>query len=210
MYKILNMKNYLLMICMLITCHLSAQSTNSKLTFRDKAQVYAEVSGLQAIYNLVSVGAGLEINRYQFGINFLAGNHLFSHAFNEVTFVNYGDLHFVHNRSEDIIFKAYLNKSRKGAYAGMLLNFLHWDVNDHVTKLVQPIATTYVVPYIGYRLFPFKEYFYIDASVGLAYNFRAGQSETIGTKTYSFNKTGLEFSPNFSIGKRFSLRKKKS
>jgi hypothetical protein len=59
------------------------------------------------------VVAGLETNRYQFGINFLVGNHLFSHAFNEVTFVNFGDLHFIHIRSEDIIFKAYLKNRIK-------------------------------------------------------------------------------------------------
>ncbi|MBS3739442.1 MAG: hypothetical protein KGY51_10690, partial [Psychroflexus sp.] len=60
-----------------------------------------------------------------------------------------------------------------------------------------------VVPRLGFRVFPFKEYFYADASFGWSFNLSGTETKTLGQTSYKTSAGGFIYF--LQVGVRFNL-----
>ena len=97
----------------------------------------------------------------------------------------------------------YLRKDRKGIYGGLLGGPEWFYMEDKISGARETIVKTYIVPQVGFRIFPFKEYFYIDASMGWSFNLGGTEPRTLGQTTYNASRGG--FIPFLQLGFRFTF-----
>jgi hypothetical protein len=204
------MKRITFALCFLaITIQSYAQDNATKQTTKNDFKVFAEFSPFLAAFNLVSINAGVEFKKYQVGVSFTKGYHHFSDGLNKSTFKNFGDLHFLHDQSEEISVKRYFKDSRKGLYIGLLLNLTHWEVQNQTENVSVNKIGRYATIFSGYRWFPsFKnnDVFYIEPNFGVSARLNGDDFTKVGTKSFIFNQP-FELTPNIYMGARFKLKK---
>jgi hypothetical protein len=207
--KEIAMKKIVLMLCVFsATLPLYSQETKQSKPEESIVRVFVEISPFLAAFELVSVASGLEFSRYQMGVGFTKGSHLFSHALNETTFKNYGTLHFLHNQSEEIFIKRYFKESRKGLYLGLLFNLTHWEVQNHDQDISVNKVGKYLTTYVGYRWFPLKNsVFYLEPNFGISARLNGVDLTQVGNQSFSFLQPPFELTPNVLMGAIFKLKK---
>jgi hypothetical protein len=205
------MKKLAFIICLIATTTNSySQVDTKKETSKNGFQYYAEFSPFLAAFSLVSINAGVEFRKYQIGVSFTKGNHHFSHGLNKSTFKNFGDLHFLHNQSEEVSIKRYFKDNRKGLYIGLLLNLTHWEVQNQAENVSVNKIGKYATIFTGYRWFPpFKnnDIFYIEPNFGVSVRLNGDDYTEVGTKSFTFNQP-FELTPNIYMGARFRIGNK--
>lgn len=200
------MKKLLIATALLFACaQLNAQT---KFEARNP-KIFVEFSPFLAAFNLVVVGGGVEWDKYSAGVAYTTGRHHFSHSLNKITFQNFGDLHFLHNRSEDIFVKRYFNNDRTGFSVSALFNLTHWEAQNHAEDIAKNITGTYATLNGSYRWFPFQKYIYIEPIFGVSYNSSSKETVVVGTQSFNFNKQPFELTPEIKIGTRINLFKPK-
>ena len=206
-----NLKSYKMKKLLIATAILFASAqANAQTKFEDtNPKVFVEFSPFLAAFNLVVIGGGLEWNKYSVGVAYTTGHHHFTHDLNVVTFQNFGDLHFLHTRSEDIFVKRYFNTNRTGFSVSALFNLTHWEVENHDEDKTKNITGVYGTLNGSYRWFPFQKYVYIEPILGVSYNFSGKETVAVGTESFNFNKQPFEITPEIKIGTRINLFKAK-
>jgi hypothetical protein len=206
----MTMKKTTLALCFLaITIQSYSQDIIQKEPIKNDFKVFAEFSPFLAAFNLISINAGVEFRKYQVGISFTKGDHNFSHGLNKSTFKNFGDLHFLHNQSEEVSVKRYFKDTRKGLYIGLLLNLTHWEVQNHTENVSVNKIGKYATIFSGYRWFPpFKnnDVFYIEPNFGVSVRLNGDDYTKVGTQSFIFNQP-FELTPNIYMGARFKFKK---
>lgn len=118
-------------------------------------------------------------------------------------FNNTENLHVRRNNAVELFANYYLRKDRKGIYAGVMGGPEWFFMEDKISGARETILKNYVVPRLGFRVFPFKEYFYMDASFGWSFNLSDTTERTLGQSTYSAANGGFIYF--LQLGARFNL-----
>jgi hypothetical protein len=203
------MKYFLIATALFISMQSIAQiaDNTSKNKFNKKdIQVWVDVSPIFFLGGAyASFGAGAEYNRFQFGVNIVRANSL-NKQFTEGIFTKIDNLQFGTTKSEEIVLKTFLKRSRKGFYLGLLANFTEYDLKETITNKTLTIASTNLDAFAGYRVFPFKKIFYIDGGFGISKNISSKATKMLGNESFAFQNK-VDFLPFLSLGARFSLFK---
>ncbi len=120
-------------------------------------------------------------------------------------FNNAENINVRRNNAVELFANYYFRKDRKGMYAGVLGGPEWFIMEDKISGKKETIVKNYVVPRLGIRAFPFKKYFYADASFGWSVNVSGTKQRTLGQTTYS--STGGGFIYFLQLGARFNLTK---
>lgn len=146
---------------------------------------------------------GLEFNRWHTGITGFTVKP--PEFIKTIFFRNAEDITIEQNDAIEIFVSYYLRPDRKGLYFGVIGGPEWFKVKDDLTNSTETIVKSYVLPRVGLRVFPFKRYFYVDASVGWSFNLRGTEQRTLGETTYNASAGGLlNF---FQLGVRLPLTK---
>ena len=207
MTEVADTASHLIIVAIFCLCF----EANAQRKFEDtNPKIFVEFSPFLAAFNLVVISGGLEWDKYSVGVAYTGGQHHFTHSLNEITFQNFGELHFLHNRSEDIFVKRYFNNDRTGFSVSALFNLTHWDVENHDENITKSITGVYGTLNGSYRWFPFQKYIYIEPILGVSYNFSNKETIAVGTQSFNFNKQPFEITPEIKIGTRINLYKTKN
>ena len=148
-----------------------------------------------------SVGA--EFNHWHTG---LIGFNVKPPEFIKTTFFRNADnITIEQNYAIELFVNYYLRPDRKGLYFGLIGGPEWFKIKDDITAAKTTIIKSYVVPNVGLRLFPFKKYFYTDASIGWSFNLSGTEKQTLGATSYNASSGGLLYF--FQLGARFPLAK---
>lgn len=109
------------------------------------------------------------------------------------------------NNAIEIFANYFLRKDRKGIYAGLLGGPEWFMMEDKISGTKETIVKSYIVPKLGLRVFPFKKYFYADASFGWSFNLSGTETKTLGQSSYNASAGGFIYF--LQIGVRFNLVK---
>ena len=109
------------------------------------------------------------------------------------------------NNAIELFANYYLQKDRKGIYAGILGGPEWFMMEDKISGAKETIVKNYVVPRLGLRVFPFKNIFYADASFGWSFNLSGTDSRTLGQTSYNASAGGFIYF--LQVGARFNLKK---
>lgn len=109
------------------------------------------------------------------------------------------------NNAFELFANYYLRKDRKGIYTGVMGGPEWFMMEDKLTGARETIVKSYIVPRLGFRVFPFVKYFYADASFGWSFNLSGTEPRTLGQTTYSAASGGFIYF--FQLGARFNLTK---
>lgn len=148
---------------------------------------------------------GIEYSRFQSGFIYLKTK--LTPGFRDVIFNDAKNLDVPLNWAAEVFTNVYLRKDRKGFYAGMIYSYDGYSVIDLPTQKKEDFNKSYLVTRIGFRWFPFKEYFYIDGGYGVSVNLDGAATRILGSSIYS-HKTTLAL-PFFAVGGRISFTKHK-
>jgi hypothetical protein len=206
----MKLKNILL-LCVIISTQVNAQSTLKPFNSKD-VQAFAEFSPFLAGFQLVSISAGVEFNKWQMGASFSKGTHHFTHGLSKTTFANFRNLHFLHNQSEEIFVKRYFKADRSNFYVGALFNLTHWEAQNEAQKVYVNTVGRYFTIYGGYRWFPYKKknnIFYIEPNFGISTRLNDNSVTQVGDQSFSYLRPPFELTPNVLAGARFNLMRKK-
>ncbi|WP_194975845.1 hypothetical protein [Aquiflexum lacus] len=144
---------------------------------------------------------GLEFNHWQVG---LIGFSVVPPDFIKNTFFqNAEGVNIRRNSAAELYARYYLRPDRKGIYISVLGGPEWFVMEDNDTKVTESLVKSYVVPNLGFRVFPFKEYFYFDASFGYSFNLSGTEERILGAARYSASKGGMIYF--FQLGVRFRL-----
>ncbi|WP_373494753.1 hypothetical protein [Aquiflexum sp.] len=147
---------------------------------------------------------GLEFNHWQVG---LIGFSVVPPEFIKNTFFrNANGVDITQNNAAEIYLRYYLRKDRKGIFFGLLGGPEWFDMRDKATGASEQLVKSYLVPNFGFRVFPFKEYFYVDASMGYSFNLSGTEERTLGNTSYRASSGGMIYF--FQLGARFKLGSK--
>jgi hypothetical protein len=180
-----------------VSIGLFAQSTPQISS--EKGMLYADLSPLFFASGGWGFAVGYEQKRVQIGINFVGvkklGGQLAAGLFENDTKLDIRD-----NLGAELMVNYFLKPSRKGFYAGAILGYSQFNIKNIEKNTASSKAiSVYGDLRLGYRWFPFKEYFYIDAAYGF--------SRKIASTTsidYVF-KSEFSFFPFLNVGARFKL-----
>lgn len=147
--------------------------------------------------------ASIEFSNWQIGA---IGFSVVPPDFITQTFFNNTDnIKIRRNNAFELFANYYLRKDRKGIYTGVMGGPEWFLMEDKLSGTRETIVKNYVVPRLGFRVFPFKEYFYADASFGWSFNLSGTDERTLGQTTYSATNGG--FICFLQLGVRFNLTK---
>ncbi len=145
--------------------------------------------------------ASLEFSNWQIGA---IGFSVVPPDFITQTFFNNTEnLKIRRNNAFELFANYSMRKDRKGIYGGILGGPEWFFMEDELSGATETLVKYYIVPRIGFRIFPFKEYFYVDASMGWSFNLSGTKLRTLGQTTY--NATSGGFIPFIQLGARFYL-----
>jgi hypothetical protein len=198
-------------IVLLFSLNVFAQQMPAKTAASKKdagPQFFVDVSPIFFLGGAyASFGTGIEYNRFLLGVNIIRSNKL-NTQFKEDVFVRgSANFDFTNVKSEEIVAKVFLKKSRKGFYAASLINFTEYKATQKVSNQTQKISGTNLDIFIGYRWFPFKKIFFVDGGFGTSRNIANNGANLFLNDNLAF-KTTPDFLPFLSIGSRFSFNKK--
>jgi hypothetical protein len=145
-------------------------------------------------------GTGVEFSRFQIGLNY-AGYKTMPSAFRDVLFQNPTRLSVANSNAVELLGNVYLRKDRKGFYVGVLTNYFRADVTENATKIMESSNSINFDLLAGFRWFPFKQYFYIDAAYGFS---KLVTSSTSKSNIYAY-ESGFKWFPFVNMGVRFGL-----
>lgn len=146
---------------------------------------------------------GLEFDNWQIGA---IGFSVVPPNFITQTFFNNTDnLKIRRNNAVELFANYYLRRDRKGIYGGVVGGPEWFVIEDKLSGKTETIVKSYVVPRMGIRVFPFKKYFYADASFGWSFNLSGTDSRTLGQTTYHATQGGFIYF--LQLGARFNLIK---
>ena len=111
------------------------------------------------------------------------------------------------NNAIEIFANYYLRNDRKGIYAGALGGPEWFVMEDGISGVKETIVKNYLVPRLGFRVFPLKNIFYADASLGWSFNLSGTETKTIGQTSYNASAGGFIYF--LQIGARVNLIKNK-
>jgi hypothetical protein len=170
---------------------------------KKEVQAFAEINPQFFAFGGYGGGLGVEYSRFQSGFIFI--HTKLTPNFRDAIFTNAEDLEVPVNWAAEAFTNIYLRKDRKGFYAGLIYSYDGYSVTDVPSQKKEKFNKSYLVTRVGFRWFPFKEYFYIDGGYGFSVNLDGAATRTLGSSTYSHKtKLGLPF---FAVGGRFSLTK---
>jgi hypothetical protein len=145
--------------------------------------------------------ASLEFSNWQIGA---IGFSVVPPDFITQTFFNNTDnLKIRRNNAFELFANYYLRKDRKGIYGGVMGGPEWFVMEDKLSGETETIVKSYFVPKLGIRVFPFKRYFYADASFGWSFNLSGTEPRTLGQTTYSATSGGFIYF--LQLGARFNL-----
>lgn len=172
---------------------------------KKEVQFFAEVNPQFFAFGGYGGGLGIEYSRFQSGFIYLKTK--LTPGFRDVIFNDAKNLDVPLNWAAEVFTNVYLRKDRKGFYAGMIYSYDGYSVIDLPTQKKEDFNKSYLVTRIGFRWFPFKEYFYIDGGYGVSVNLDGAATRILGSSIYS-HKTTLAL-PFFAVGGRISFTKHK-
>jgi hypothetical protein len=120
-------------------------------------------------------------------------------------FNNTDNLKIRRNNAVEFFANYYLRNDRKGIYGGILGGPEWFVMEDKITNTKETIVKSYVVTRLGFRVFPFKKYFYTDASFGYSFNLSDTESRTLGQTIYNASSGGFIYF--LQLGVRLNLTK---
>lgn len=170
---------------------------------KKELQLFAEVNPQFFAFSGFGGGLGVEFSRFQTGLIYL--NTELTPEFRDAIFNNAKNLDIPLNWAAEIFVNAFLRKDRKGFYTGLIYSYDGYSVIDVATQKKEDFNKSYLVTRVGFRWFPFKEYFYIDGGYGVSINLDGVNTRVLGSSTYS-PKSILSL-PFFAVGGRISLNK---
>ena len=203
-------KSLLIVTVVLITTCLFAQDKpsffQSQILGKGKNQFPLQLSFDAYPFLFLSNGGGGSIG-LEFG-NWQVGAIGFSVAppdYIKITFFqNANDIKVSRNNAVEIFANYYLRNDRKGIYTGIMGGPEWFMLEDKISGAKETIVKSYVVPRIGVRVFPFKRFFYADASFGWSFNVSGTETETLGQT--NFNASAGGFIYFLQVGARFDLK----
>lgn len=147
--------------------------------------------------------ASIEFSNWQVGV---IGFSVVPPDFITQTFFNNTDnLKIRRNNAVELFANYYLRKDRKGIYVGVMGGPEWFVMEDKISGETETIVKSYVVPRLGFRVFPFREYFYADASFGWSFNLSGTETKTLGQTSYNASAGGFIYF--LQVGARFNLKK---
>lgn len=147
--------------------------------------------------------ASIEFSNWQVGV---IGFSVVPPDFITQTFFNNTDnLKIRRNNAVELFANYYLRKDRKGIYGGVMGGPEWFVMEDKISGETETIVKSYVVPRLGFRVFPFREYFYADASFGWSFNLSGTETKTLGQTIYNASAGGFIYF--LQVGARFNLKK---
>lgn len=170
---------------------------------KKELQLFAEINPQFFAFSGFGGGLGVEFSRFQTGFIYL--NTKLTPGFRDAIFNNAKNLDIPLNWAAEIFANAYIRKDRKGFYTGLIYSYDGYSITDVPTEKKEDLTKSYLVARVGFRWFPFKEYFYIDGGYGVSFNLNATDERVLGSSTYS-PKSILAL-PFFAVGGRISLHK---
>ncbi len=170
---------------------------------KKELQFFAEINPQFFAYSGFGGGAGVEFSRFQTGAIYL--NTKLTSGFRDAIFNNATNLDVPLNWAAEVFANIYLRKDRKGFYTGFIYSYDGYSVTDVPTQSKEEFNKSYLVTRVGFRWFPFKEYFYIDGGYGVSFNLSGSENRVLGGSTYS-PKSVLAL-PFFAVGARIYLNK---
>ena len=203
-------KSLLIVTVVLITTCLFAQDKpsffQSQILGKGKNQFPLQLSFDAYPFLFLSNGGGGSIG-LEFG-NWQVGAIGFSVAppdYIKITFFqNANDIKVSRNNAVEVFANYYLRKDRKGIYTGIMGGPEWFMLEDKISGAKETIVKSYVVPRIGVRVFPFKRFFYADASFGWSFNVSGTETKTLGQT--NFNASAGGFIYFLQVGARFDLK----
>ena len=146
---------------------------------------------------------GLEFSNWQVGV--IGFSVVPPDYIKNTFFENADNIKVTRNNAVELYVNYYLRKDRKGLYAGILGGPEWFLMEDKTSRAKETIVKSYVVPRLGFRLFPFKKFFYADASFGWSFNLSGTETKTLGQTTYNASSGGFIYF--LQVGVRFNLIK---
>jgi hypothetical protein len=146
---------------------------------------------------------GLEFSNWQVGV--IGFSVVPPDYIKNTFFENADNIKVTRNNAVELYANYYLRKDRKGLYAGILGGPEWFLMEDKISRAKETIVKSYVVPRLGFRLFPFKNFFYADASFGWSFNLSGTETKTLGQTTYNASSGGFIYF--LQVGARFNLIK---
>jgi len=146
---------------------------------------------------------GLEFSNWQVGV--IGFSVVPPDYIKNTFFENADNIKVTRNNAVELYVNYYLRKDRKGLYAGILGGPEWFLMEDKISRAKETIVKSYVVPRLGFRLFPFKKFFYADASFGWSFNLSGTETKTLGQTTYNASSGGFIYF--LQVGVRFNLIK---
>jgi hypothetical protein len=146
---------------------------------------------------------GLEFSNWQVGV--IGFSVVPPDYIKNTFFENADNIKVTRNNAVELYANYYLRKDRKGLYAGILGGPEWFLMEDKISRAKETIVKSYVVPRLGFRLFPFKKFFYADASFGWSFNLSGTETKTLGQTTYNASSGGFIYF--LQVGARFNLIK---
>jgi hypothetical protein len=170
---------------------------------KKELQLFAEINPQFFTYSGYGGGLGLEFSRFQTGFIYL--NTKLTPGFRDAIFDNAKELDVPLNWAAEVFANIFLRKDRKGFYAGFIYSYDGYSVTDVPSQSKEEFNKSYLVTRVGFRWFPFKEYFYIDGGYGVSLNLSGSDDRVLGSSTYS-PKSVLTL-PFFALGGRIYLNR---
>ncbi len=165
-------------------------------------QLFAEINPQFFAFGGFGGGLGVEFSRFQTGFIYL--NTKLTPTFRDAIFNDAKNLDVPVNWAAEVFANAFLRKDRKGFYAGLIYSYDGYFVTDVPTQQKEEYSKSYLVTRVGFRWFPFKEYFYIDGGYGVSFNLNGTDKRILGSSIYS--PRSVLTLPFFAVGGRFSLK----
>ena len=120
-------------------------------------------------------------------------------------FQNADNVKIRRNNAVELFANYYLRRDRKGIYAGILGGPEWFMLEDKLSGTKETLVKSYIVPKLGLRVFPFKNFFYADASFGWSFNLSGTETQTLGKTSYNASAGGFIYF--LQVGTRFNLTK---
>ncbi len=172
---------------------------------KKELQLFAEINPQFFAFGGYGGGLGVEFSRFQTGFIYLKTK--LTPTFRDAIFNDAQNLDIPKNWAAEVFANIFLRKDRKGFYTGLIYSYDGYSVTDLPSQKNEDFTKSYLVTRVGFRWFPFKEYFYIDGGYGISFNMNGVDERKLGSSTYSLKSIlGLPF---FAIGGRISLQKAK-
>jgi hypothetical protein len=165
-----------------------------------KGMFYADVSPLFFTQNGWAFALGYEKKRIQSGLNFVGAAKLGTEL-STLLFLDSEQLNVSNNLGTEWMLNYFLRPDRKGFYVGSILGYSQFNINKISNVKTEKAISVYGDLRAGFRWFPFREYFYIDAAYGFSKKIDSTKSDA-----YVF-KNDVSFFPFLNVGFRFNLKK---